>query len=97
MAAVVGCIFFLGNAWAMEMDVLDINTATAEELETLSGLDSIMAQDIVTFRNLNGPFTRVDDLLKVRGMNIEKLDAIRDSIMIEGAPKPVEGLDMYTE
>ncbi|MBN2299105.1 MAG: helix-hairpin-helix domain-containing protein [Deltaproteobacteria bacterium] len=97
LGAVAGCILFLGNAWAMEMEVIDINAATVEELETLPGMDSVVANDIVSFRTMNGPFTRVDDLLKVRGMSIEKLDVIREFITIEMAPNPVEQPDLLTE
>jgi len=92
-----GCVFLLGNAWGLETDAIDINTATVEELETLPGIGSVVANDIVSFRSMNGPFARIDDLLKVRGMNIEKLDAIRDFVTIEGVPEPVEQLDILTE
>lgn len=91
------CILFLGNAWAMETDTLDINTATVEELESLPGMDTVQANDIVSFRSMNGPFSRVEDLLKVKGMNIEKLEAIREFITIEGVPESVEKLDLQTE
>jgi len=58
LVAVAGCMLFLGNAWALEADVIDINTATVDELEALPGMDTVLANNIVSFRNMNGPFSR---------------------------------------
>ena len=82
VVSVAGC-FIIGNAWAWKMVVIDINTATAEELATLPGLDETVAQNIVLFRNASGPFSAVDDLLKVEGMDQDKLDRIRDMLAID--------------
>ena len=77
-----------GNVWAQEMGAVNINTATAEELATLPGIDETIAQYIVAFRSANGPFATVDDLLMVEGMDSGKLDAIRDLVTLgeESAP-----------
>lgn len=82
VVAVMGCLI-IGNAWAWELVVVDINTATAEELANLPGIDMTVAQDIVSFRNTKGPFSSPDDLLKVEGMDQDKLDRIRDMIAID--------------
>jgi competence ComEA-like helix-hairpin-helix protein len=82
VVSVMGC-FIVGNAWAWEMVAIDINTATAEDLATLPGLSATVAQNIVSFRNANGPFSAVDDLLKVEGMDQDKLNRIRDMLAID--------------
>ncbi len=63
---------------------LNINYASVEELQMLPGLDEITAKNITYFRHANGPFSTVDDLLKVNGMTPEKLEAIKPTIRVEG-------------
>ncbi len=87
----------IGNAWAQEMAGVDINTATAEELATLPGIDETIAQNIVAFRSANGPFATADDLLKVEGMDADKLDAIRDLVSLGEEPAPLQEPDVTTE
>jgi competence protein ComEA len=55
---------------------VDLNTADANELETLPGVGAKLAERIVAFRELNGPFNAPDDLLDVGGMTQKRLDAI---------------------
>ncbi|MDD5223875.1 MAG: helix-hairpin-helix domain-containing protein [bacterium] len=52
---------------------LDINTATAEELQTIKGIGPVLAERIIAGR----PYKTVDDLLKVNGIGYQKLDKIR--------------------
>ena len=63
---------------------LNINTATAGQLETLDGIGQVLAQRIVDYRNANGPFASVDDLLEVNGIGPGILEAIRPQITTEG-------------
>ncbi len=55
---------------------LDINTADADALATIPGIGDGLAQRIVTFRQQNGPFASVDELLDVAGITEHRLDAI---------------------
>jgi competence protein ComEA len=55
---------------------LDINTADAEALATIPGIGDGLAQRIVAFRQQNGPFASVDELLDVSGITEHRLDAI---------------------
>ncbi len=57
---------------------IDINTASATQLEELPGVGPATAAAIIAHREQNGPFTSVDDLLDVRGIGEAKLDALRD-------------------
>ena len=65
---------------------LNINYASVEELQMLPGLDEITAKNIVYFRQANGLFSTIDDLLKVNGMTPEKFEEIKPSIRVEGKP-----------
>ena len=56
---------------------IDVNVATAAELEALPGVGPATAAAIVTERERNGPFVGVDDLDRVSGIGPAKLDALR--------------------
>jgi competence protein ComEA len=61
---------------------VDLNRATAAELDTLPGIGPSTAQAIVDDRDRNGPFARVDDLERVPGIGPAKLDAVRDLVVV---------------
>jgi competence protein ComEA len=49
-------------------DTLDLNRATAEELQTLPGIGASRAQDIIAYRESNGPFQRIEEIQDVSGI-----------------------------
>ena len=59
---------------------VDLNAATASELEALPGVGPVLAGRIVAFRAERGPFLSVEDLLDVPGIGESKLSQMRDSI-----------------
>jgi len=62
--------------------LININTASATELETLSGIGEVLAGTIVEYRTENGPFVSVDDLLDVSGIGPATLEEIRDQVSV---------------
>ncbi|WP_265525129.1 ComEA family DNA-binding protein [Paenibacillus sp. JDR-2] len=60
---------------------LDINRATAEQLDTLKGIGPAKAQAIIADRERNGLFSSADDLLRVKGIGSKLLAGIKDSIV----------------
>jgi competence protein ComEA len=56
---------------------VDVNRASAEELQSLPGVGPATAAAIVAERERNGPFVGVDDLDRVRGIGPAKLEALR--------------------
>lgn len=62
--------------------LVNINTASAAELQTLSGIGPSMAQSIIDERTQNGAFASVDDLLRVSGIGEKKLAKIKDFICV---------------
>lgn len=63
-------------------ELVNINTASAAELQTLSGIGPSMAQSIIDERTQNGAFASVDDLLRVSGIGEKKLAKIKDCICV---------------
>lgn len=55
-------------AKATPVSVVNINSATVEQLETLPGIGPRAAQRILEFRAKNGGFKRVEDLMKIQGI-----------------------------
>ena len=61
---------------------IDINRAEAWLLEALPGIGESRAQDIVDYRNKNGPFKRIEDLLQVKGIGEATFDRIKGYITV---------------
>jgi competence protein ComEA len=70
--------FSFSQAWA----AIDINTATAAQLETVSGIGPKKAEAIVEYRKKNGPFKSVDDLDKVKGLGKASIDKMRSELTV---------------
>jgi len=63
-------------------NLLDINTATAEELENLPRIGPKLAQRIVDYRTEHGLFQSVDDLINVKGIGSSLLETIRPYVTV---------------
>ena len=63
--------------------LVNVNTANAEELETLTGIGPALAQAIVDYRAEHGAFRSAEDLLLVKGIGEAKLEGFRAEITLE--------------
>jgi len=61
---------------------IDINRAELWLLEALPGIGEVLAQRIADYRSENGPFRRIEDLLKVSGIGPATFEQIRDYITV---------------
>jgi len=64
-------------------ELVNINTASLEELEKLPGIGPTIAQRIITYREDNGPFGSIEDLDNVTGIGESIMGAVRDLITVE--------------
>ena len=60
--------------------LVNVNTATAEELETLTGIGPSLAKAIIDYRAEHGDFTAAEELLLVKGIGEAKLEGFRAEI-----------------
>lgn len=83
-----GCLTEAAEGASKEKPALvDINTATTAELEKLPGVGPSLAKRIVEFREKNGAFQSVEDLLKVQGIGEKSLARFREFVT---ASKPAK-------
>ncbi|MBW2594672.1 MAG: ComEA family DNA-binding protein [Deltaproteobacteria bacterium] len=62
---------------------LNINTATVEELVNLKRIGPKYAERIVQYREANGPFVKVEDIMMVKGIGPKTLEVNKDVITVE--------------
>lgn len=61
---------------------LNINTAGASQLMTLPGIGAVLAANIVSYREENGRFSSIEELMNVPGIKQAKFDALKDSVTV---------------
>lgn len=88
---ILGCILAYNNAYlapkADEISTLsaqgsfgNINLMTEEEFSQLPGIGQTIAKRIVEYRNENGNFEKIEDIMKVKGIGEGKFNKIKDYI-----------------
>ena len=64
------------------VDLVDINSASLDELDKLPGIGPTTAQKIIDYRNENGPFARIEDIVNVSGIGSVTYENIKELITV---------------
>jgi competence protein ComEA len=81
---VVLSLFTLNIPLYCAQGVININTATKEELMMLPGIGEKTAAAIVTYRLANKGFKALDDMTRIKGISKKKLDKVRPYLVLKG-------------
>ena len=76
------------DAGAAEQTRIDVNRATAAELVRVPGIGERLAQAIIDLREKRGSFTRLEDLLEVRGIGEKNLAVLGGHLTVAQTPPP---------
>ena len=71
-----------GGTSASSNGMININTAKKDELMQLSGIGSSRADDIINYRENNGNFKKIEDIMKVSGIKNAMFEKIKDKISV---------------
>lgn len=71
-----------GSGGGVASGTVNVNTASASELEALPGVGEVIAQRIIDYRTANGPFSSVDELLEVSGIGDATLASMRELVSV---------------
>jgi len=71
-----------GQASVTSASVISVNSANADQLQSLPGIGEVTARRIVDYRAAHGPFAKAEDLLNVKGVGHHTLDKIRSRISL---------------
>lgn len=66
-----------------ESRLININTASVEELTRLNGIGAAKANDIIAYRETNGDFQQIEDLMQIRGIKQRMFDKIKGDITVK--------------
>jgi competence protein ComEA len=64
-------------------DKINLNAASAEQLETLPGIGPVTAKRIVDYRAKIGKFKRIEEIINIQGIGEKKFERIKDRLTIE--------------
>lgn len=79
---VPGALPIVGVPTTTTTPLINLNSATSDQLDTLPGVGPSTAKAIISYRNRKGPFGKVEDLLKVPGIGPAKVAALRDQVTV---------------
>ena len=76
------CLFALSTGWALA--AVNLNTATASDLDGIKGIGPSKAKAIIDYRSKNGSFKSVEDLKNVKGFGEKSIAKLKDELSVSG-------------
>lgn len=73
-------------AAAPKAALVNLNTATSTELQTLPGIGERTAERIIEYRKLKGPFKKIEELMNVQGIGEKSFLKLRAQITVSAKP-----------
>lgn len=71
-----------GEISKSDNSLININTASADELENIPGIGAVKAESIVSYREENGDFKAIEDIMNVSGIGEKSFEKIKDKITL---------------
>lgn len=87
---------------SIAMAAVNLNTATKDDLDKVTGIGPVKAQAIIDYRKKNGPFKSVDELENVKGFGSKSVKKVRSELTVNGVtnnakPPAVKAVDKKNE
>jgi len=73
------------TATAVSMEVVNLNSATAAQIASLPGIGPKTADLVVQYRQKNGPFKKIEEIMNVRGVGEKSFLKIKDRLSVAAA------------
>jgi len=70
------------KAGPVAAEKVNLNSATAEQLESLPGIGPAMAKLIIEHRTKSGKFTRIEEIMNIKGIGEKKFQKIKDRLTV---------------
>ena len=83
VSVIVFCCTMVGPLWGEEVKMININTASAKELEQLYRVGPAYAVRIIEYREKNGPFEKPEDIMKVPGIGSKTFERNKERITVK--------------
>ncbi len=80
---IIFCCTILSPLWGEDAEMININTASAQELEQLYRVGPIYAVRIIEYREKNGPFEKPEDIMKVPGIGTKTFEKNKERISVK--------------
>jgi competence protein ComEA len=77
------------------VELVNINAASLQELDALPGIGETTARKIIAYREENGPFTRIEDIVNVSGIGAATYDDIKDLITVGNEEEAPSQSDLF--
>ena len=78
---------------ATDFPPVDLNTATAAELDTMPGIGESLARRIIAYREANGPFGSIEEIMEVSGIGEAKFAELEDRVTVDNGKGEVTNED----